>query len=134
MRTRHRRVAGRLAASTSAPDRRGFSLVELMVAMMLLSVGVLGLVGVSAMAMRQTNDANNRNIAALVAATRMETLRSRTCASLANGGPVETSGVTERWTVVNPANPLTRTITGQFTYRAPRGYRNLNVSTTVPCT
>ena len=134
MRTRHARVGRRSATSRPSPDRRGFSLVELIVAMMLLSVGVLGLVGVSSMALRQTSHANNRNEAALIAATRMETLRSRSCATLTNGGPVVTRGVTERWTIVNPANPNSRTITGRFTYRTPRGNRDLDVSTTVPCT
>lgn len=126
----------RAAAPSAAPRaRRGFSLVELIVAMLLLSVGVLGLAGVSAYAMRQSNTAQQRNAATLVAESRMEELRSRACANITSGSAT-TNNLAETWTVT-ATNSTTRTVTGRviFNRRSGKNTRpdTISTQTTILC-
>ena len=124
-----RRAAGRPRTSRG---RRGFSLVELMVAMMLLTVGVLGLASVSAYAIRQDSVATRANSATLVAQSRMERLRSRRCVDIA-AGTATTNNVTESWTVTSVGSK-TVTVKGTFTYKTRRGQtRTFEESTTILC-
>ena len=50
-------------------DQRGFSLLEVMVALVVLSVGLLGVVKLESVAYSSTNVASKRSIAALEAAS-----------------------------------------------------------------
>jgi type IV pilus assembly protein PilV len=97
--------------------RRGFTIVEVLVATLMLTVGVLGLAGVSALALRQTNSAERRNVAALVSQSRMERYRSLNCAAIDAALPYSgtTRGVSEQVTAL-ATSPSTRTIRGRFTY------------------
>ena len=116
-----RLVASRARRTARPRTRRGFTLVELIVAMLLLSVGVLGLAGVSAYAIRQSNTAQSRNLATNVAESRMEELRSRSCASI-TAGSATTNGVSESWTVdASNANTKSRTVTGRFIFTRRSG-------------
>jgi type IV pilus modification protein PilV len=126
-----RRATG---ASGIPRGRRGFSLVELMVAMMLLTVGVLGLASVSAYAIRQDSVATRANSATLVAQSRMERLRSRRCDDIvSSSSPVTTNNVTESWTVTN-VGAKTKTVKGTFTYKTRRGAtRTIEEYTTILC-
>ena len=100
--------------------RRGFSLVELIVAMLLLAIGVLGLAGVSAYAIRQSSSANIRNVAAIVAQSRMEDLRSRGCPVAGNPSPAPvTKGVTETWAPL--VGTTTTRVIGNFTFSRRSG-------------
>ena len=72
-----------MSGSTSmARERRGFSLVELVVAIVILTIGVLGLASTAAVVMRQINGGAQQARAANVAQERFETLRSLECATL----------------------------------------------------
>ena len=82
-------------ASRRAP-RRGFTLVELIAAIIILVVGVLGLASTAAVVMRQINGSAMQTRAALIAQSRLERLRSGNCALL-NSGTAVSSGITERW-------------------------------------
>ncbi len=64
--TRQRRVAGHQRV---APRQQGFTLLEVMVALFVLSVGLLGVVKLEALAYSSTNTAAKRSIAALQAAS-----------------------------------------------------------------
>lgn len=134
MTPRLRSSARRHAAGRAPRGRRGFSLIELMVAMMLLTVGVLGLASVSAYAIRQDSVATRANSATLVAQSRMERLRSKRCADIASSSsPVTTGNVTESWTVTNVGSK-TVTVKGTFTYKTRRGQtRTFEESTTILC-
>lgn len=126
----------RATASATRRTRRGFSLVELMVAMVLLAIGVLGLAGVSAYAVRQTNTAQARNAATLIAESRMEELRSRTCANVTAGTRTLPNGIVESWNVA-AINSTTRSVTGRviFTRRSGRIARpdTIFTQTTILC-
>jgi prepilin-type N-terminal cleavage/methylation domain-containing protein len=59
--------------------KRGFTLVELIVAIMILSVGILGLAGTAVMVTRLTGDGSKQTQAANIAAMRFERLRGGSC-------------------------------------------------------
>jgi type IV pilus assembly protein PilV len=80
--------------------RAGFTLVELMVAIMVMSVGVLGLAGTAVVVARLTGGATQQTVAANVAATRFERLRSSPCGAIASGYAT-TNGVSEKWVVTS---------------------------------
>jgi type IV pilus modification protein PilV len=122
------------AARSRPRDRRGFSLIELIVAMMLLTVGVLALASVSAYAIRQDATAMRANTATLVAQSRMEWLRSKRCADISSSSsPVTTGLVTENWLVTNVGSK-TVTVKGTFTYKSRTGTtRTFEETTTITC-
>lgn len=57
-------------------DARGFSLIEVLVTMLLISVGILGMVAMQAKAISYTQDSIQRNTAATLADELMEILRA----------------------------------------------------------
>jgi prepilin-type N-terminal cleavage/methylation domain-containing protein len=109
--------------------RRGFTMVEVMVALVLLTVGVMALVGSSAMVSRMIGKGRGSTIAVQVATARLERLRRVAastvprCASpeFANGSAT-TAGVAERWVVSPLEGPgLSRRVSVILTYRDARG-------------
>lgn len=78
--------------------KRGFSLVEVMIAVVILTVGILALAGTSARVVKTISQGGRLGGASLVAEGRFEILRATACASLASGTSVE-GPYTVRWTV-----------------------------------
>ncbi len=93
---------------------RGFTLIEVLVAIVLLTIGLVALVGSSSSVTRMIGRGKIETRAAQVAARRMETLRLLADASPLNstgkgprctdpeftsGGPVLSGGMTESWQV-----------------------------------
>lgn len=76
-----------------------------MIAIVVLSIGVLGLAGTSAMVSRMIGGAAQQTIAANVAAGRFEKLRSLQCSSISSG-TASLRGTTEKWTVSNAGTSL----------------------------
>jgi type II secretion system protein I len=83
-------------------SRPGFTLIELMVALMVFVVGVLAVTSSSAVVMTMIGGSQRRTLAAVVAESRFERLRAMSCTAHANGNTT-TRGVRETWSVV----PLT---------------------------
>lgn len=87
----------------TARGRAGMSIIELIVAMVLLAFGLLGLAGVSLRVSAQQRGAAGQQLAAVVVQSRFDSLSSISCQALAPSGPVTgvttTRGVTERWTI-----------------------------------
>lgn len=108
---------------------RGFTLVELMVAMIVMSVGIIALASTAGVVTRMISDGSRRTIAANVAEARFEKMRNRTCASLTSGTAI-TRRVLEKWTASRTAPTLTlvvdsiyyKTWSGRTVNRA--GYRS----------
>ncbi|GAC1478468.1 MAG: hypothetical protein NVS1B4_22240 [Gemmatimonadaceae bacterium] len=96
-----------IAASVSTPDvtrrdaRRGFTLIEIMVAVLILAVGVLGLVSTSGFVMRQVGDAAFHTRAAAIATSRMERLRAVNCKTLGTGGTTTSRGIVDTYTIAD---------------------------------
>ena len=92
---------------TSAPRhgaraRAGFTLVELLVALMVFSVGALAMVATASNVMTLITASKNRTLAAAVAEARFERLRSQPC-SAHHTDSTTSRGIAESWQVVNLA-------------------------------
>ncbi|HEY2378402.1 MAG TPA: prepilin-type N-terminal cleavage/methylation domain-containing protein [Gemmatimonadaceae bacterium] len=82
--------------------RRGWTLVELLVALMVFSVGALAMVATSANVITLMTAAKNRSLAASLAEARFERMRSQSC-SAHTSDSAKTNGINQTWTVVNLA-------------------------------
>ena len=81
--------AGRRRA---AMPRRGFSLVEIMVAIVLLSIGVIALASTAGAVLRLSEEGARATEAAAVAQTRFERMRATYCAQVVPGTYAATTG------------------------------------------
>ncbi len=79
--------------------RKGLSLVEVIAALVLFSIGALGLAGSSAMIVRQFSLNGGRAQSSGAARTRDETFHSVACNSLEPGSETK-AGIRTEWTVV----------------------------------
>ena len=110
--------------------RRGFTLIELVVTIVVLSVGLLALAGNSTVIARQMSGARVMTEAATIAQMRFERLRSVPCTTLAAG--TSTAGqVSEVWTVTNGTRTVVVTDTVKFTTRY--GQQVYPYRTMIPC-
>jgi type IV pilus assembly protein PilV len=78
----------------------GFTLVEVLVALIILTVGVLGLAGTTALAVRQVTLADVTSERAAALQTVIERLRTTPYATLAAGSD-SIGAFTASWTIVN---------------------------------
>src|SRR5262249_36057720 len=85
--------------------RTGFTLVELLVAVLLFDVGVLAMVASSTMLVRQQVELRARVAASQVAANRIQRLIAGSCIA-ASGEASTDRGVTEQWSESLLANAV----------------------------
>jgi Tfp pilus assembly protein PilV len=109
------------------------TIVELMVAVFLLGVGLIGLAGSSFVVGKQLRGSHLQSTAALVAQSRLDSLASVSCKLLAPSGTQTgtaiTMGVTENWSVADGKNIKTIVDTVRFAGRVrPLVYRSV-----IPC-
>ncbi len=101
MTTRSQRAHPRPAARA----REGMTIVEVMIAIVVLGVGMLGLAGISLTVGKQYGHAARQADAATIVQSRFDSLSSIGCQSLApsgaQGGTTVTRGITERWSVTD---------------------------------
>lgn len=83
--------------SRIARPRRGFTLVELVVGIVLLTVGLGALASTSLWVLRETMAARRAERAANIARSRLELLRLRPCAS--DAGVANHGELLEQWTL-----------------------------------
>lgn len=93
--------------------RAGFTLVELLVALMVFAVGALAMTATAANVITMITASKNRTIAADVAEARFERLRSLPC-TLHRSDSATTRGVAESWTVVSLARADDVTVNVRF--------------------
>ena len=94
----------RIASQNAARrGRGGFTLVEIMVAIVVLSIGVLGLAATAGVVVRQMTGAVHQSVAATVAYSRMERIRTGSCVAMKDSSSpaagVTTRNVTEHWAI-----------------------------------
>src|SRR5215210_1850409 len=110
--------------------RAGFTLVEVLVAVVVLGIGILALTGSTAMVTRMIGRGKAETHAAFLASRRVELLRlaaastAPPCASpsFGGGGPHFTAGFSESWTVA-PAGKVRR-VRVVVSYLTVRGRRS----------
>lgn len=112
--------------------RTGFTIVELIVAMLMLTIGLLGLAAIGAVVLKQMRGGTNQTIAAAIAQSRFEQFEGDPCASIV-GGSAAVRGGTETWTVVD-LPPRAKTIRDTVTFLGARGTRKVGLQTVVACT
>jgi len=112
--------------TSCSSEERGFTLIELMLSLMLFTVGILSLGATSSIVVRTMGGAREQTLAATMAQSRFEQLRGLACSSSQlTGGSASTRGIAEKWTVTTPASANAaaqyRLMTDSVTYRMARG-------------
>lgn len=110
---------------------RGFTLAELLVAVVIFSIGLLALAGTASVIMTTLTSTQSRTIAAGVAESRLERIRTTTCASRASGSAT-TRGIVETWTLSH----LPRAeddVTVSVTFLSNHRPRTETVQSFIPC-
>jgi len=121
----------------SASSRGGFTLVELLIAVTMISVGILALMQSSAGITTMIRDGRDRTRAVSIATTRLETLRQQAlnsnpgCTALANGSAAAAGGLSEQWVVSGTG--WRRQLAVTVAYTGPRRSNAITVRTSVLC-
>ncbi|MDQ3696939.1 MAG: prepilin-type N-terminal cleavage/methylation domain-containing protein [Gemmatimonadota bacterium] len=113
--------------------RAGFTVVEVIVAIMILTVGVLGLASTAATVTRMMGSAEIESDAATIATARFETLRATRCPVAS--GSASGAGISERWVVSQMGNAAFRMyqVVDTVQYRNRRGLRTQAYRSVVQC-
>src|ERR1051325_662089 len=120
-----------MRASTRMQARRGFTLPELLVAIVLIDLGLLSIVAMSAVVVREADEGRARAAAARAALNRLEAIQSVACAAGA-GTAAGPHGIRERWTAtVSDSATLEIADTGSF--RTASGVNEIVMRTRSPC-
>jgi type IV pilus modification protein PilV len=134
---RRTRRAAVVARVRGAKRRAGFTLVSVIVALLLLTVGVMALANANLYALRAVNSETDRTTALQIARSYMETLRGRDPTLLVSEaeakvndiGTVATTGRFFRTTTVTVLSTLLSRVTVQV--RLPRGTTPIVMETLV---
>lgn len=115
----------------SLRPRNGVSLVEVLVACMVLSVAVLGILGTSNSIAQQMGGGMRQTVAMGIAQARIDSLSSISCAGLTalSSGTSTKRGITETWTVTDGVN--IKTIAVVLTI--PKRVNPVTITTMIPC-
>jgi prepilin-type N-terminal cleavage/methylation domain-containing protein len=108
----------------------GFTLIEILVSVVVLAVGLLALMGASAVVAHQIAGGAQLTIAATVAQSRFETMRARPCRFL-TGGSSEQRGIREVWTVVHRSRLVE--VTDTVVIPGRDGQRTHAIRSSIPC-
>ena len=112
-------------------SHRGFTLLEVLIAVVLIDVGLLALVAGSAVLIRQTAEMRAHSAAVRAAANRLQMLGATTC-SARTGNASGPFGISESWSVELHANGV-REVRDSVTYAGASGPRALVLRTRLPC-
>ena len=110
--------------------RRGSTLIELLVALLLLDLAVLSLASAGAVTARRIGEAGRRSRATLAAANRLERLAILPCAAMSGGGALLERGVTETWTAVRNGGSMDLSDSIEIASRTPE---HIVVRRRAPC-
>jgi prepilin-type N-terminal cleavage/methylation domain-containing protein len=115
-----------------AAPRSGFTLVEMMVAVMIMAVGLLGMVSTSAYVARQVGGGTHQTVAANVIQSRMEWMRSLPCSSFSTETNVITRGVREMW---RPGATANKVLAVHYTarYAVSGSQKKRDYTVMIPC-
>ena len=114
-------------------DARGFTLIELIVAVTVFTVGLLSILGANVLVTQLLDAGHRATTASFYARGRLEALRGTSCGALANGS--EARGIYQlAWDVEPPSGRAARRVQLRVTYPTRRGaLRADSVETSVLC-
>jgi prepilin-type N-terminal cleavage/methylation domain-containing protein len=118
-----------------AGTRRGVTLVELIVAMSILTVGLLAVAGVSGSIARSLGESRGETLAATAAMTRFEKIAGKQCSTLTLGTSwttEEVRGITEKYRIQSGSNN-TLLVEDSVFWVNRRGTRRAAFTTILPC-
>jgi type IV pilus assembly protein PilV len=110
--------------------RRGLTLIEMIIAIIVMSIGIMGLAGTATYVAKQMGEGSTQTVAATLAAKLADSLASRRCSAIVAGNQTKRR-VTLTWTVEDSSR--TKWIKAQVQYPTKRGTRTLNYVTVVQC-
>jgi prepilin-type N-terminal cleavage/methylation domain-containing protein len=114
----------------SRGPHRGFTLIEVVVAIVILAAGALALAGSAAVTVRRMSEASRRSSGVTMARSRAEAAMASTCGSLASGS--ETArGVRSEWVV--SVGAISTELSQRVSYPTSRGTRSDDFLTAAPC-
>lgn len=117
----------------AAKKRQGMTIIEVIVAMMILTFGLLGMAGFSLTVTKQFKTSTRQEAAALMVQSRIDSVASIRCQALAPSGPqsgtLTAMGVSEKW-VIEDGNDI-KILTDSVIF-APRT-RYLVYRSIIPC-
>jgi prepilin-type N-terminal cleavage/methylation domain-containing protein len=115
--------------------RRGVTMIELLVALAIVSVGVLALSGGAALVTRLTGGGTVQTRAAMIANAHIEQFRSMSCTSATSGTDTVRS-VISSWTATSVTSSGSRrgtSISLTVQYPTTKGMRSQAFTTLLPC-
>jgi len=123
-RARRRRTRPRL--------RRGFTLIEMIIAIIVMSIGIMGLASTASFVAIQMGGGNLQTIAAAMSMKISDSLSARRCSAVVDGSQTK-RGVTVSWTVQDSTR--TRWVTSTVQYKPKRGgaTKTINYMTVIQC-
>ena len=115
------------------PPRSGLTVVEVLVALILVAVAMLAMAGSTSLALRTTLDAQRRRDAAHLIESRLSRLAAAGCPAAMSGEDADPSRhLRERWTIAGQAGPFA-TVTDSISWLSARGPVGLAVTSAIPC-
>jgi prepilin-type N-terminal cleavage/methylation domain-containing protein len=112
--------------------RDGFSVVEVLVALVIVTIGLLGVAGASAMSLRAANIALRERAAVDRALTRLAILTAGGCANAASGQLQLPRGLTEQWTAAPPTHGV-RMLEARVEWDDRGARRSVLLRSALPC-
>jgi type II secretory pathway pseudopilin PulG len=113
-------------------DTRGFTIVEALVAVLILNVGLLGLVTTAGLVTRMIGQGRQATVAAALAGERIETVRSQGCPAAGSWSETR-DGLTVGWEVGVPPFPRARSLLVRVQWGTVRGPRVDSMTTFLSC-
>jgi len=113
-----------------ARPRHGFTVIEMIIAIIVMAVGVMGLAGTARYVAMQMGNGRTQTIAATFATKISDSLSARRCASIV-GGTQTKRGVTITWTVADSTR--TKWVTEAVQYTTKSGPKTVNYLTVIQC-
>jgi prepilin-type N-terminal cleavage/methylation domain-containing protein len=110
--------------------RCGLTLIEIVVAIVILSVGGLALAGTSALMVRRISESARGAAATSVARNRLESSLSSPCSALTSGSE-QVFGVRSEWSTTGSA--YSTAVSQHVSYPTRRGAHTDHFLTAVPC-
>jgi Tfp pilus assembly protein PilV len=127
------RDAARRGTAAGSERRDGASIVEVLVAIVLLAVGLLGVAGNAAIALRASGGAARERRATQRAADRVAALREEGCAAARSGSLGDSrAALVERWSV-GSVTASAVLVDVEVRWRAPAGQRTILLRSGILC-